>query len=67
MSPRAQLRQLMSDVDRAADNADHALQTLRSRGVVGVMPQKDAAVSPLRSGLVLANLLMAGKILSSQD
>lgn len=67
MSPRAQLRRLMSDVDQAADNADRALQTMRARGVVGVLPDKSAAVTPLRSGLVLATLLMAAKILTSQD
>ncbi|WP_157727554.1 hypothetical protein [Stappia sp. ES.058] len=67
MSPRMQLRRLMSDVDQAADNADHALQTLRSRGVVGVLPERDPAVTPLRSGLFLASMLMAAKVLFSQD
>lgn len=67
MSPRAQLRRLMSDVDQAADNADRALQTMRARGVAGVLPEKEPAVTPLRSGLVLATLLMAAKILTTQD
>jgi hypothetical protein len=57
----------MSDVDHAADNADRALQTMRARGVVGVLPEQDAAVTPLRSGLVLATLLMAAKVLTTQD
>ncbi|MBL6431172.1 MAG: hypothetical protein HPM95_07995 [Alphaproteobacteria bacterium] len=32
-----------------------------ARGVVGVLPEKDAAVTPLRSRLVLATLLMAAR------
>ena len=51
-------RSVAADAERAA---------MRARGVVGVLPEKDAAVTPLRSGLVLATLLMAAKILTTQD
>ncbi len=67
MSPRAQLRRLMADVDGAADNAERALRRLQANGVVGAVEKRAPPVTPLRAGLILASLLMAAKIISTQD
>ena len=67
MTPRAQLRQLMAEVDGAADNAERALRRMQAQGVVGAMPQKKAQVAPLLGGLVFASLLMSAKILGLQE
>lgn len=67
MSPRAQLRHLMADVDNAADNAERALRQLQARGVTARVEDSDPAVTPVRAGLVLASLLMVAKMLGLQD
>lgn len=67
MTPRAQLRRLMSDVDMAADNADRALQRLKRTGVVAV-PDPDArAGTQVRAGLVLASLAVVAKLFAIND
>ncbi|WP_349360762.1 hypothetical protein [Stappia sp.] len=67
MTPRAQLRRLMSDVDMAADNADRALQRLKRTGVVAVPDNDDRAGTQVRAGLVLASLAMAAKLFAIND
>ncbi|WP_293724773.1 hypothetical protein [Stappia sp.] len=67
MTPRAQLRQLMAEVDGAADNAERALRRMQAQGVVGAVPQKKAPVAPFLGGLVLASLLLSAKVLGLQD
>lgn len=67
MSPRAQLRHLMADVDSAADNAERALRQLQAKGVTARIEDTEPAVTPMRAGLVLASLLMAAKMLGLQD
>ncbi len=67
MSPRAQLRHLMSEVDSAAGNAELALRRLQAQGVTARVEEREPAVTPVRAGLVLATLLMAAKIVGTQD
>jgi hypothetical protein len=67
MTPRAQLRHLMAEVDTAADNAERALRRLQAQGVSAAVPERSPAVTPLRAGLVLASLLMAAKVIVSND
>ncbi|WP_186389524.1 MULTISPECIES: hypothetical protein [unclassified Stappia] len=67
MSPRAQLRHLMAEVDTAADNAERALRRLQAQGVTAVAPERAPAVTPLRAGLILVSLLMAAKVIISND
>jgi len=67
MTPRAQLRRLMSDVDMAADNADRALQRLKRTGVVAVPHNDDRAATHVRAGLVLASLAVVAKVFALND
>ncbi|GGE78068.1 hypothetical protein H1W37_01210 [Stappia taiwanensis] len=65
MTPRAQLRRLMSDVDQAADRAHVALRRVQAGPDVRCVDAAEVA-APLRHGLILASLLMAAKVLFAQ-
>lgn len=67
MTPRAQLSQLMGEVESAADNAERALRRLQARGVVGTVDERASPVTPFRAGLVLVSFVLAAKTILLQD
>ena len=67
MSPRAQVRRLMSDVDIAAGNAEQALRRFQRNSHLDAGRAETPVATPLRAGLILVSLALAAKSLIIQD